>query len=982
MQSPLVFHEALRVAELGQVWRSLSTAARGVVASGADVLGRYGPQIAAIGAVGAVGVSVYVWRRELVEITGSSIEWSGRAAFQSRTQLSSWLVDSCFSKDLGNRGVRKNFQQNLEVAEPHPSKNHSHPVAAAFRTLAEKAMTEWVRGMGLTVYNISSSSRDDHLRGYHQFHMAKDCVHRRKFDPVLDTDVIRMVDCDYYTDMAYWLSYGRPVVLYTFVPNTAGGRMDDGTFRIEKNRVLCQVDGGASYEHELWDYDTDWMVVDYWWGSLLCSVESVRVTRARRVVLITPERKIYGPLGWFYAGRRLRRRELSRKVGGEDIACVASRGPWGKGNMADLLSVALSGRPAITLPKDAMLAIWVRFKESTKPSVGDVERLITAVYAAGGMEKDDAPVHAALLFEVLKKGLPTEPSMLMATNSARTPRPESYIATGLPKDGYLVTEDGKASGRKLAEPLVTEPDVVPVDAWNNDLLCIVGRIDKVRNTTIPPPAYEQYAREFVSLLVPPLSRHRGVALTLDEVRDHQDRPLQRMRADKAWEWVTMHPDSTIKAFQKKESYGSVNDPRNISTVPIDQTLGLSGYSYAFKQDVMRKQHWYVPGLTPKQIAEKVHAFVADKDSISGTDFSRMDGTFSEWLCKHVTKPSYLAWVAPRGKVELAARLDAEVKASGRTKHGVKYRANGTTLSGSPLTTDKNSGGNAFVDFCAHRLDGLAPHEAMLLVGPKAGDDGLTCAKPALLERVANDLGMKLKIEPVTRGNSVKFLGRMFLDPWSTPESVQDPVRTAKKLHISFTNPSVPRDVALYWRAYGYLQLDPNAPLISAWCRRAILECQANIRASGKTVEEMLRRYERACGRDMPFFASQLRKLYEGDPVEVANNTWPGPGPDDMFAYYQVAKEFGTDPAELHTWEDVIDNSPSLDSLAGLVPTTVELKAPAIRERPTDLVVLADGRSTTNTTPLTSPSTSGRGTLNSRKDRNLRRAQKHHRRRPK
>ncbi len=69
---------------------------------------------------------------------------------------------------------------------------------------------------------------------------------------------------------------------------------------------------------------------------------------------------------------------------------------------------------------------------------------------------------------------------------------------------------------------------------------------------------------------------------------------------------------------------------------------------------------------------------------------------------------------------------------------------------------------------------------------------------------------------------VTFLGRVFYGAGAGElGSIQDPLRTWRKLHLSFAPPHVSDGQALANRAVGYLTLDPGAPVVSDWCRKVL-----------------------------------------------------------------------------------------------------------------------------------------------------------------
>lgn len=81
------------------------------------------------------------------------------------------------------------------------------------------------------------------------------------------------------------------------------------------------------------------------------------------------------------------------------------------------------------------------------------------------------------------------------------------------------------------------------------------------------------------------------------------------------------------------------------------------------------------------------------------------------------------------------------------------------------------------------------------------------------------------------GNPVPFLGRVFIDPWTSPTNFCDVKRRAAALHLTLTPAIVPREVILYRKAISYMITDGNTPLISHWCKAVLrlLDCSGEER---------------------------------------------------------------------------------------------------------------------------------------------------------
>jgi len=176
------------------------------------------------------------------------------------------------------------------------------------RAEANLAIENFAATAGLELHSFEGSLADvDNISTQRDYHFAKDLQMAAKYDPSTNK-LIKMVDVDYYTDMRSHLN-GNPLILYTFVPCHVGGSTNNATYCVnQNNRVVTTVRGGGKYEHELWHYDVDHLIVDHWWGSAVYLVEQQQVDDDRRLIFLNPIRFVYGPFAWFLPGERLRRR--------------------------------------------------------------------------------------------------------------------------------------------------------------------------------------------------------------------------------------------------------------------------------------------------------------------------------------------------------------------------------------------------------------------------------------------------------------------------------------------------------------------------------------------------------------------------------------------------------------------------------------------------------------------------------------------------
>jgi len=686
-------------------------------------------------------------------------------------------------------------------------------------------------------------------------------------------NILTMIDVDYYVDMDYWLSYGLPIMIYTFVPKTAGGPVPDGEFYIVDDVVHYRINGGGIYISQLWDYSVEVLTVRTWTGTYTYSVEQYELGEdtSRRIILLSPEVFVYFPLDRLSDHVPLARRQLTF----EGVNVIRT------GGEVPILSVAASGAArSITIREDLFAAIKIRYTESKWKQISDIERYLSA-------ESVPNPhILAANLFPILK--ILTESSPQTVTPAPTlTMRPPVY-QTLLP----LVTEDGKDVGRVVAPPAIMTA-VTPVRSLNNDTACVKGRIIDVRNKKVPPPRFKAYAREFLAFLVPQLQRGKGCPMDLDYIWDRQGRPTQRLRSEQTRFYLWLHR-FVVKSFQKAEPYAKITYPRNISTTPTDHTLRFSCYTYAFKEACLKRCRWYAPCHTPRELTNAVMSFAQNREFVTLGDFAKFDGTVSEWLEENVDDPAYLIYFSNMWMDELSRLLAQEHNAPAHTSEGVHYNTEDSRVTGSPRTTDGNTMINGFVDYAAGREEGYAPINAWDSMGLNFGDDSINGRDPAIYTATAAHLGLVMKdAQKVPRGGAVTFLSRVFINPWTCGDSIQDPLRALPKLHLSFSNENVPVEVAAYNKAYGYLTTDPTTPFISHYCR-------AILRVMPAPENGALTRYETELRGDIRWINC----------LEDESETWPNPEETTPAMWTLVASALNCDVAELHAYCELLDKCKS------------------------------------------------------------------------
>ena len=757
-------------------------------------------------------------------------------------------------------------------------KQHSHPLAATNRTRANRWIDEACALIGRIPFSLSGSNRDyangNDVRRLNYF--IKDLSIPTSFKTPTKQHALKLIDVDYYVDMPKLLKQFVPTFLYTFVPMKVAGSLPDGTFYIENDEIVTTINGGSNYRHLAWDYQSDVLCVDYWWGTNVYLVEQLlqEPSTQRRTIFLNPIRKIYGPFAWFLPGKRLARTTYTF----QDVNIIRSQ-KQENGNTETTVSMSLNGSTCcLTISEKILRACLIRCGLSKDPSISDVER----IFRQHQLEEPD--ISAALFMEIYKKNTKMfklfEPILTVPTDSYLDKH--TYQAT-FP----LVMEDGKAMARQIL-PAYYASGFAPARSHNNDHACIAGRIDRLRNPNNPPPPfYLRCRQEFLEFLIPRHLVHSFAPLTEAEVEKLQNRPTQRALAERAKPF-SHYLQFIIKSFQKAEVYGKLHYPRNISTVPTDHKLRYSAFVYPIAKR-LKDFSWYAFGLNPREITERVRDVCSAVDTIIPTDYECFDGTHGEFkyefdmmLFSRAYHPDYHGEVLQLKSVMRNAHAI--------TTTGVKYNTGTTVISGGADTSTGNTNINALLSYIALRLSNYGPQEAWQRLGLYGGDDGLNGhVSAANITKVATKLGYVLKAQTLKAGQPVPFLGRVFLDPWTTSASICDVPRRLRGLHLTTTPRFVPDELVLLRKAESYSINDPATPIIREWCG-------------------MIRRL---CKKNHSGNFEQFLRVEDSYYKDIDNNWTPPQGIEIDYAYQLVASELGVSYDYLHRFTTLLNNATDL-----------------------------------------------------------------------
>lgn len=757
---------------------------------------------------------------------------------------------------------------------------HSHGESANSRASANTLMNTFVDMIGFKPYSLSMSHGEaGHMDGQRLYYTAKDLQSEVINDRITPLHVIRLTDVDYYVDMAKYLS-GLNVIIYTLVPNFLAGLITNGVISVNPdNTITNNIHGGGSYTHKLWDYETDHLMVDHWWGTSLYLLEQRKITDDRRVIFFNFIRNIYGPFAWFLPGRRLRYRQM---VYG-DVAYLRRQELQTLGHhhytAVEHVFALLGAISSVVISDRSLQTSLIRTRCAKEPQISDIERILRS-------NDEPNPAYAAsVLFYLIKSNNKLLNVMNNFTSQAISP---DMYQTTIP----LVTEDAKPSCRTIAPPILDE-GFHPGRSYNNDHACIDGRIKQVKNkTTKYPPFYWVCLNEFIDFFIP--QPHALSPKDFDYQYQQFNRPSQRGIVN-ACKHVFFLGKFFIKAFQKAEIYSKISDPRNISTLPVDHNFRLGQYSYSLSEAYLKTSHWYAFAQHPQELTKRVLEVCTDQDYVVPTDVSRCDGSMG-YIHYCLMQAVVMRAFAPQYHAEILTLLKKEAYAKGFTTHDLQYTALYNTLSGSSSTSWRNSVANAFMNYIALRHD-FAPFDSYQKLGIYGGDDGISrCVNPAILERVFAKCGMLLKAEVVAKGSPLTFLGRIFLDPSTTPESIIDVRRHLVKLHLTTAPEIVPVSLVYQRRAEGYAITDPNTPLISNWAKYIM-------RVYPATAQHLIVKYSHYLLRDVTYWSRFDAPFPPLKNLELA--------------YSVIAKSIGVDVADVVRLSDRLDACDSTEDYAKL-----------------------------------------------------------------
>jgi len=580
--------------------------------------------------------------------------------------------------------------------------------------------------------------------------------------PVRENDLLLIYDVDYYLttgDFARWASCFRPMLLFTFSPETVCSNDSEMSFRsCADNHVDVSYSAGGNYHHKLWDFDCEYIGFQVGLRHYLYAVERKRLSATREFIMLIP--KSTCPMRSGVDPLLLKRREFFS--GGIQIATFKRVGQEPVVHFAPESSYVASKVELKHVENCRM-----RLKVMSKPTAHVVER------------------HFRELMPDYLHSVSTLFHYYLNTNDKLT----AHTILGYSRDVDTLEEPPSAYFE--AHTPVDPNGSAPLRSRANDEWCTEDRISKVRSYTEFPAALQERLDKFL------LNFQQIDPVPAEVVEANQNRPSQRMLREQVGP-ILGDASFKIKSFQKQEAYPSLKAPRNITTVDAGFKTVYSAYTYALF-DYCQQFEWFAPGKEPLVIAERV-LDLASMAPLSEADYSKFDGSKSP-AAVHIER-SILNLCFPDGTA--TELFDKQLYANATTANGVNYNVGTTRLSGSPDTTILNTLINAFVAYSTFE------HYDFLV----SGDDIVYCDDNADIAKTAVELGYKLEV--VRTPKYPTFLGRVYHNLPDGAESIYDVRRFSAKSPV-ITSLQVPPHVAISRRAQGYLKTDPNTPIVTEWC---------------------------------------------------------------------------------------------------------------------------------------------------------------------
>lgn len=516
------------------------------------------------------------------------------------------------------------------------AQNHAHSRLANLRCQATRSINSLILTTthpGSTIpiyerYDVSTSTRERQFniagdRGFYDYADLNQEVGVFNVNNICKPFIYTFIDTDYYVDLSEYSP--SPMIIYTTIPQNLSGDDDEMSYYFKNKNIYCEkIHGGALFEHPLWDYSSDQVIMESVNNNnrknfTVYSCDKMRQpdSLTKSIVLLSPKVTINCGLSEF------------KEMKDSDFN-------FNRASPLEHVELAkVDGFLIARKDKNVQLLNRTNNSSNTHMSIPTIawEAL---TYVHHNITEMSQTVKASDIERTLKQFKIDDPRTVMACGRIFS---ANFEAPGVNYQLYPVhqatvhAELGTPTTKLLTTPITSQTEIGPCLSHNNELATVLGRIENVRNNTKIPIKRHNIINEFIQFMVPSNLSGTGVPVDIEDVCKKQNKPQQRARrANKSN--LPIYQKNIVSAFQKRETYSKEADPRNISQCDVRHTTELSRYIYAFKVYLNNFSFKY-SGKKPKDIADGISDYVRRHGitNIIETDYSRFDGTLSDGLRK-------------------------------------------------------------------------------------------------------------------------------------------------------------------------------------------------------------------------------------------------------------------------------------------------------------------------------------------------------------
>jgi hypothetical protein len=714
----------------------------------------------------------------------------------------------------------------------------------AIRDNAEKLMDVVVKASKMDKYQIQQGRSKCKGTGY----VLDPIDIRSEESEPTENAFLTMVDVDYYVNMNYYLSWFKPIIMYSFVPNGVGNAGKEYHYEVKNDEIHYHSPEGYVCHHKIWKYPADYVWSRIPW-SIFHPFESLGITWYRVKRLSFPdERQVILLCPWFkIPWYLLPASELIQRDGSELTRYKYVHDQWRAikywGLMKDVptLFVNFNRNDSPSLP---VTYEWNRVCQAADSYAivgGTHVMLHTATVITGDSLPFNLQGFAAFVSD-LNPEIDVVQTGTFVTEVEEIPSKLKIIRKddslpGLKEHAAVCPLHGDHGDKSTVEGLqyvigstaldVKQRPACGVTPVAGDPFLTRNKIKSpIRDNPMKDVAIERRVIEVQSQAeqrVKPLEWHMPHFKKFVDLMDKievlkvdpisMEAAMSRVPAKNRLNTIKglcdiPSPKAKSKGFVKGESYFGLKHPRLIS--PLEQEVQSRMYRFTYAlQDALHSQPWFAFSKPPPKLASCIKRLselaMMNKMVMIETDFSRYDGTVTKTM-RVLERMLYARAFGESSEIIslLDKTFDVEFKIKGK-----KYKSGGSRCSGAPDTCLMNSILNLYMFY-------LALGEKVLTQVILGGDDGIAAidrSEVKIVETAAADCGFNLKCQVREIAEPFIFLSRVFT--WGSEQSCCDVVRAVSKIHI--TNHGgfpVKYHAARYFEKLTTLQMsDGNTPVL-------------------------------------------------------------------------------------------------------------------------------------------------------------------------